>query len=38
MSIFSSIGKAWKAAEKKVIHLFRKEKKEQIEKEANTEA
>ena len=34
MSIFSSIGKAWKAAEKKVIQVFRKEKKEQIEKEA----
>ena len=36
MSIFSSIGKAWKAAEKKVIQAFRKEKKEQIEKEART--
>ena len=36
MSIFSSIGKAWKAAEKKVIQVFRKEKKEQIEKEART--
>lgn len=36
MSIFSSIGKAWKAAEKKVIQIFRKEKKEQIEKEART--
>ena len=34
MSIFSSIGKAWKAAEKKVIQVFKKEKKEQIEKEA----
>lgn len=34
MSIFSSIGRAWKAAEKKVIQVFRKEKKEQIEKEA----
>ena len=34
MSIFSSIGRAWKAAEKKVIQIFRKEKKEQIEKEA----
>ena len=34
MSIFSSIGRAWKAAEKKVIQAFRKEKKEQIEKEA----
>lgn len=34
MSIFSSIGKAWKAAEKKVIQIFKKEKKEQIEKEA----
>lgn len=36
MNIFSSIGKAWKAAEKKVIQVFRKEKKEQIEKEART--
>ena len=36
MSIFSSIGKAWKAAEKKVIQVFKKEKKEQIEKEART--
>ena len=36
MSIFSSIDKAWKAAEKKVIQIFRKEKKEQIEKEART--
>ena len=36
MSIFSSIGKAWKAAEKKVFQVFRKEKKEQIEKEART--
>ena len=36
MSIFSSIGKAWRAAEKKVIQIFRKEKKEQIEKEART--
>ena len=36
MSIFSSIGKAWKAAEKKVIQVDRKEKKEQIEKEART--
>jgi len=36
MSIFSSIGKAWKAAEKKVIQAFKKEKKEQIEKEART--
>ena len=36
MSIFSSISKAWKAAEKKVIQIFRKEKKEQIEKEART--
>ena len=36
MSIFSSIGRAWKAAEKKVIQVFRKEKKEQIEKEART--
>ena len=36
MSIFSSIGKAWKAAEKKGIQIFRKEKKEQIEKEART--
>ena len=36
MSIFSSIGKAWKAAEKKVIQVFRKEKKEQIEKAART--
>lgn len=34
MSIFSSIGRAWKAAEKKVIQVFGKEKKEQIEKEA----
>ena len=34
MSIFSSIGKAWKAAEKKVIQVFRKKKKEQIEREA----
>ena len=34
MSIFSSIGRAWKAAEKKVIQIFKKEKKEQIEKEA----
>ena len=34
MSIFSSIGRAWKAAEKKVIQVFRMEKKEQIEKEA----
>lgn len=36
MSIFSSIGKAWKAAEKKIIQVFKKEKKEQIEKEART--
>ena len=36
MSIFSSIGKAWRAAEKKVIQIFKKEKKEQIEKEART--
>ena len=36
MSIFSSIGKAWKAAEKKVIQVFKREKKEQIEKEART--
>lgn len=36
MSIFSSIGKAWKAAKKTVIQAFRKEKKEQIEKEART--
>lgn len=36
MSIFSSIGKAWKAAEKKVIQIFKKEKREQIEKEART--
>ena len=36
MSIFSSIGRAWKAAEKKVFQVFRKEKKEQIEKEART--
>ena len=36
MSIFSSIGKAWKDVEKKVIQAFRKEKKEQIEKEART--
>ena len=36
MSIFSSISRAWKAAEKKVIQVFRKEKKEQIEKEART--
>ena len=36
MSIFSSNCKAWKAAEKKVIQVFRKEKKEQIEKEART--
>lgn len=36
MSIFSSIGRAWKAAEKKVIQVFKKEKKEQIEKEART--
>lgn len=36
MSIFSSIGKAWKAAEKKVFQIFKKEKKEQIEKEART--
>ena len=36
MSIFSSIGRAWKAAEKKVIQAFKKEKKEQIEKEART--
>lgn len=34
MSIFSSIGRAWKAAKKTVIQAFRKEKKEQIEKEA----
>ena len=34
MSIFSSIGRAWKAAEKKVIQVFKKGKKEQIEKEA----
>lgn len=34
MSIFSSIGKAWKSVEKKVIQVFKKEKKEQIEKEA----
>ena len=36
MSIFSSISRAWKAAEKKVIQVFRKEKKEQIEREART--
>ena len=36
MSIFSSIGRAWKTAEKKVIQFFKKEKKEQIEKEART--
>ena len=36
MSIFSSIGKAWKSVEKKVIQVFKKEKKEQIEKEART--
>lgn len=36
MSIFSSIGRTWKAAEKKVIQIFKKEKKEQIEKEART--
>ena len=36
MSIFTSIGRAWKAAEKKVIQVFKKEKKEQIEKEART--
>lgn len=36
MSIFSSIGKAWKTAEKKVIQVFKREKKEQIEKEART--
>lgn len=36
MSIFSSIGRAWKAAEKKVFQIFKKEKKEQIEKEART--
>ena len=36
MSIFSSIGKGWKAAKKMVIQAFRKEKKEQIEKEART--
>lgn len=36
MSIFSSIGKAWKAAEKKVIQVFKREKREQIEKEART--
>ena len=36
MSIFSSIGKAWKAAGKKVIQIFKKEKKEQIEKEARS--
>lgn len=36
MSIFSSIGRAWKAAEKKVIQVFKREKKEQIEKEART--
>ena len=36
MSIFTSIGKAWKAAEKKVFQIFKKEKKEQIEKEART--
>lgn len=34
MSIFSSISKGWKAAKKMVIQAFRKEKKEQIEKEA----
>lgn len=36
MSIFSSIGRAWKSVEKKVIQVFKKEKKEQIEKEART--
>lgn len=36
MSIFSSISKAWKAAEKKIIQVFKKEKKEQIEKAART--
>ena len=36
MSIFSSIGRAWKAAEKKVFQVFKREKKEQIEKEART--
>lgn len=36
MSIFSSIGKAWKSVEKTVIQVFKKEKKEQIEKEART--
>ena len=36
MSIFSSIGKAWKTVEKKVIQVFKKEKKEQIEREART--
>ena len=36
MSIFSSISKGWKAAKKMVIQAFRKEKKEQIEKEART--
>ena len=34
MSIFSSISKGWKAAKKMVIQAFKKEKKEQIEKEA----
>ena len=36
MSIFSSISKGWKAAKKMVIQAFKKEKKEQIEKEART--
>ena len=36
MSIFSSIGKAWKSVEKKVIQVFKSKKKEQIEKEART--
>ena len=36
MSIFSSIGKGWKAAKKMVIQAFKKGKKEQIEKEART--
>ena len=36
MSIFSSISKGWKAAKKMVVQAFKKEKKEQIEKEART--
>ena len=36
MSIFSSICRGWKAAKTMVVQAFKKEKKEQIEKEART--